>query len=209
MLGHLREHLGFLQASSASFDGGFHGEAKRLALTIRVLLHDTNSSKSLLGQLEYKFKMGFLDTARDANPKNLISHHGLVSLQVGGGKGRYHAQLDGNFPGTPNRYVFFRDWWNKVVIVDSKKVQFTRRDLVLALANQDGGGHVDPALDEKYANLSRNNSVGWRYSNGVIETPFEGVELFSVRQIAFEVYKSIDRQLAKVKLPVLKLEKEI
>ena len=195
----MHEHMGFLQASSASFDNGFTGEAKRLALTIRVLLHDTDKSKSLLGMLGYKTCMGFLDTAHNVNPKNLMSHHGLVGLKIGNGEGSYYVHLDEPTPGSPNKYVFFPNWWNKIVIVDSQRAQFSRRQLILALANKDGGGHVDAELDEKYASLSRQNSVGWIFSNGLSETPLEGIELFSVRQIAFEVSISISRQLAKSK----------
>lgn len=194
---HLAENLGFLKASASSFDAGFHGEAKRLALTIRVLVHDTDKSKSLLGLLGMKATMGFLDTAHDVNPKNLMSHHGLVGLHLSAGGGGYFAPLDEDMHGRPNRFVFFPDWWNKVVIIDSKKNRFSRRELVLALANKDGGGHVDPALDENYANLSRNNSVGWIVSNGTTEKPMEGVELFSVRQIAYELTASIERQLSR------------
>jgi len=89
----------------------------------------------------------------------------------------------------------FPDWWNKIVIIDSLKTKFSRRDLVLALANKDGGAHVDPALDESYNNLSRKNSVGWiaHHSSGV-ETPVNEIELYSVRQIAYELLMSIDRQ---------------
>ena len=194
---HLAENLGFLKASAASFDAGFHGEAKRLALTIRLLVHDTEKSKSLLALLGLKSTMGFFDTAHDVNPRNLMSHHGLVGLRIGAGEGSYFAPLDENMPGRPNKYVFFADWWNKVVIIDSQKSRFLRRELVLALANKDGGGHVDPALDENYANLSRNNSVGWVFLNGATSIPMNGVELFSVRQIAFELSASIERQLSK------------
>lgn len=194
---HLAENLGFLKASAAAFDAGFHGEAKRLALTIRVLVHDTEKSKSLLNLLGIKASMGFFDTAHDVDPRNLMSSHGLVGLRIGSGGGGYFAPLDENMPGRPNKFVFFPAWWNKVVIADSKKIHFSRNQLVLALANKDGGGHVDPTLDENYANLSRNNSVGWVYSNGATEKPMEGVELFSVRQIAFELIKSIERQLSK------------
>jgi hypothetical protein len=45
---HLRDSVEFLAASSAAYDAGAEGEAKRIATTIRVLVHDTNSSKSLL-----------------------------------------------------------------------------------------------------------------------------------------------------------------
>lgn len=37
LLSHLRENLGFLKASTAAFDSGHIGEAKRLAVSIRVL----------------------------------------------------------------------------------------------------------------------------------------------------------------------------
>ena len=143
--------------------------------------------------------MGLLDSALNVNPKNLMSHHGLVGLKIGNSEGSYFAPLGERMPDSPNKYVFFPNWWNKVVIVDSKKSQFSRRELILALANKDGGGHVDAMLDDKYANLSRNNSIGWIFSNGTVDAPMEGVELFSARQIAFEVSASIDRQLAKLK----------
>ena len=61
------------------------------------------------------------------------------------------------------------------------------------MANQDGGGHVDPSLDEAYANLSRFNSLGWKIFIGDCPAKdFEkGPELPSVRQIAYEVIKSL------------------
>jgi hypothetical protein len=51
---HLRDTIQTLELSSRSFDGGFEGEANRLAAAIRVLVHDTGSSKFLLGQLGHK-----------------------------------------------------------------------------------------------------------------------------------------------------------
>ena len=194
---HLSENLGFLTASAAAFDGGFYGEAKRLAVTIRVLIHDTAKSKSLLGLLGYKAGMGFLNTAHPHNAKNLMSHHGLVGLRLGGGENRFFAPLNEPAPGRPNRYIFFPGWWNQTVIVDGKKNFFTRRELVLGLANRDGGAHVDPTLDERYADLTRNNSVGWMVSDGLTSRPLDDVELHSVRQIAYEVSVSIERHLEK------------
>ena len=45
----LHEQLAFLESSAAAFDAGMDGEAKRLAVALRVLLHDTKNSHSLLG----------------------------------------------------------------------------------------------------------------------------------------------------------------
>ena len=49
---HLTEQIGFLLRSAESYDNGFTDEAKRLAVTIRVLVHDTGKSTSLLKQLK-------------------------------------------------------------------------------------------------------------------------------------------------------------
>lgn len=197
LMAHLHDSIGFLEASSASFDSGFVGEAKRLATTIRVLAHDTDKSKSLLSLLKIKTDMGYLNSSHTFDPKNLLSYHGLVGLRIENGNSRYWAPLGGGAPGRSGKYVFFPDWWNQVVIVDSVKAKFSRRELVLALANKDGGAHVDSHLDESYANLTRNNSVGWMVSDGPLQKPMQDVELHSVRQVAYELFDSIKRNLEK------------
>lgn len=58
----LARQLKYLDNSSALFDSGDHDEANRLAAVLRVLLHDTNESKSLLGQLGLKSMLRFVDT---------------------------------------------------------------------------------------------------------------------------------------------------
>ena len=198
LLEHLQDHLMFLKSSSAAFDLGHIGEAKRLAVTIRVLFHDTNNSKSLLGLLKLKQNTGYYDTGFDLNKKNTISHLGLVGTKSTPGNTTYYAFLDHEVPGQPRKFIFFPKWWNKEVIKDNNKNVFSRRDLVLALANKDGGAHVDPSLDQAYAELSRSNSVGVSFSDGVSMQPVKDVEAHSVRQIAYEVEVSIERQLNKM-----------
>lgn len=90
-----------------------------------------------------------------------------------------------------NIYSNFDDWWNEWVIVDHNKSAFSRKDLILNLANKDGGAHVDPKLDQDYANLTRNNSVGWTGYDGIKEFPVTDIELYSVRQIAYELLHSL------------------
>lgn len=202
LIEHLRDSLGFLEASSASFDTGFLGEAKRLATTIRVLVHDTDKSKSLLGLLKMKTAMGYLNTTHPYDPKNLLSYHGLVGLRMANAGSSYWAPLGEGAPGQSGKYVFFPEWWNQIVIVDSLKEKFTRRELVLALANKDGGAHVDSHLDDSYAELTRNNSVGWMLSDETNHKSMLDVELHSVRQIAFELHSSIRRHLEKIGVSV-------
>lgn len=55
----------------------------------------------------------------------------------------------------------FADWWTQPVFVDQSGRKLTRKDLVMTAANQDGGAHVDPALNASYAELAKKNSLGW------------------------------------------------
>ena len=193
LMAHLTEQVHFLRASAASYDQGFKGEAKRLAVAVRVLVHDTAHSRSLLHQIGKK-AIPFVDTALPENPRNLLSHQGLTMMRVGRGDAEFVPRcLAPPTPGfNPPRQKGFEDWWLGVVVVDEAKRQFTRKDLVLALSNKEGGAHVDPKLDVGYAMLARHHSMGWQYTSGTIEEPVAQVELASVRQIAYEVLLTLD-----------------
>lgn len=196
LLIHLKDSCDFLEISSAAFDRGYIGEAKRLATTLRVLMHDTSNSHSLMSQLKLKNSMRYLNTAIPYTPKNLASHHGLVGLRVSNDEAGFYAFLDE----APNKakYVGLPDWWNETVICDSKKNKFKRRELILNLSNKDGGAHVDPHLTEAYADLSRNNSIGWMFCDAAGKSDIDGVELHSIRQVAHEFLCSIKKKMPQL-----------
>jgi hypothetical protein len=79
---HVFEHIRFIQKSSKDFDEGDVSEAKRMAVHVRSLVHDTQNSRSLLLIMGDKDKILFLNSASLLNPKNLMSYMGLVSLHV-------------------------------------------------------------------------------------------------------------------------------
>lgn len=188
LLRHLDEQIGFLEGSADAYDRGFDGEAKRLATTIRVLAHDTPKSRSLLGMLGRK-NGTFVSTSIELDPNNRLTHGGLVAMAVGGAAGgTYLAQLD-DVPFKRN--MSFDDWWNEPVFLDNQRRELTRKQVILTAANQDGGAHVDPALDGVYADLSKNNSLGWVVSDGYATRPMSPPERACIRQIAHEVLASI------------------
>lgn len=194
LLRHLQEQVAFLRLSAAAFDAGATAEAKRLAVQVRTLVHDTKQSKSLLGQLGFRNTKRFLSTANVEQPGNLVPFTGLVGFRMSRAEISYYAPLE---LGTnrPRRYVLFAEWWNECVI-DDRTSRFNRRDLVLALANKDGGAHVDAELEQPYAELSRNNSIGWMAHDRHGHRDLAGVELYSVRQIAYEVILSVEKMSA-------------
>jgi len=189
---HLREQISFMLRSANLYDEGYREEAKRLALHLRILLHDTSKSHSLLGLLDIKNQTQFYDTSSDYDPENLLSHAGLVSLKVSE-KGAIYAPRLGESPsGKIFRKVPFDYWWSEVVIVDKSRSSFSRSDIVLSVAHKDGGAHIDPKLEEFYADLTRKNSMGWFFEKtGALPESLKEIELASIRQIAYEVLTSL------------------
>jgi hypothetical protein len=97
----------------------------------------------------------------------------------------------------PPKWVSFSQWWNKVIFIESQHGQprrqtLTRKQLVLGMANREGGAHVDPKLTGAFADLTRSNSLG------VLATGYGGVSTTApphnaaVRQIAHEVSESLE-----------------
>lgn len=174
----------FIQKSVKEFDAGDESEARRIAASLRILFHETKQSKSLFKQLGLPltfYSSGYLYT-----PSNLLSSWTLLNIEMRPGVFRYRAALE-----NPSRHFFmtFDDWWNEIIFDDYKN-RFTRRDIVLFIANQDGGAHVDPELKESYAMLTKMNSLGWSDSNE--EAPANNPAYQAVRAIANELIISLN-----------------
>ena len=198
---HLKEQLGFLSRSADAYDLGFHDEAKRLAVTIRVLLHDTANSKSLLDQMGQKNRL-FYDTAMPDVQNNMISHSALIAMAMGKGGGVFVPLLDEMSGAMPPRQVTFDEWWQRPIFRNKDGQVLSRKQLVLAVANQDGGAHIDATLNDVYAKLSRTESTGWNFYSEGISYPIKEAELAAVRQIAHELLRTLDGSYQrKLKIP--------
>lgn len=191
---HLAEQIAFLAASCEAYDRGATAEAKRMAVVVRVLVHKGRNSNPLLGQLGL-MSLRFVDGAEPPGSRNVVSVSRLVvpALRPGVPSAQYIPKyLTGR---VPPRLVPFEEWWNRAVIVDDEGQALSRRDIVLALANKDGGVHVDPTLGRSYGRLSRQNSAGWTlHTSGGSLGPIEGIERESMRQIAWEVQETLRRR---------------
>ena len=198
LLEHLREQATFLRLSGAAFDSGFEGEAKRLAVTIRVLVHDTNRSMSLLTQMGVKDQLLFVDTAPPIDPRNILGTEGLVVMRNSAAGSSYVAPLDDVPSERLGRTKRFAEWWGQPVtcLPDGKTV--SRRAYVLPAANQEGGAHVDAKLSSLYDDFARRNPFGWMTHSPADQTPLQGHgALASVRQIAHELQSTIAPLLAR------------
>lgn len=214
LMQHLYEQMTFLRRSAEQYDAGDFSEAKRLAATLRLLLHDTKKSKSLLTHLGLKNKLRFVDTAGEIKPDTFERLPGgrfrasiavavpLAPIAWGSWKGfRFIARLGDHR--TTFRPLPFNTWWNSAAVAIPPKFRLSREDLVLGVANQDGGAHVDASLREQFAGIARQRFIlGSRrkpLSIGTIQHPERkgpaNPSLPMIRQIAYEVMKTLEGRM--------------
>lgn len=198
--GLLREQKEFLERSADAFDRGYEAEAKRLATTLRLLVHDTNSSVSLLTQLGLKDQITYADTAPRFDPANLLPTNGLTMMRVENTptaqQVTWVAPLNNLSPSRQQPDAPFDLWWEATVTKGADGVEWNRRRMVVDLANQDGGAHVDPTLTRRYERMLRGNIMGWAVVTSDGAQPMDGTPILaSVRQIAYEMIKTLDEKV--------------
>ncbi|WFD08762.1 hypothetical protein [Tepidibacter hydrothermalis] len=189
LLEHLEEQIEFLESSAKLFDEGKIAESKRIATTIRVLLHDTKNSTSLLQLLDKKENMLFFDSSEIYNPKNIAGQYCLLDISMNPSHIGFVPRMYIG-PTTPKKC--FDDWWNEIVISTTsdffKGDKFSRKDIILALSNKDGGAHVDQKLKEDYFKLTRENSMElFGHFNGNNVFNANSIASFTARVIVFEL----------------------
>ena len=200
LLEQLRDQEDFLASSVARYDAGKEHEAKRLSVSIRLLVHDTRHSRSLLSQLGVKDTLGYLDTALGEAPAGCppLIHSGLCTMSWTLG-----AEGDGPAPVSAepvldtraelgNPPTSFVDWWEEPVFVAADGTELTRRFFVLSVADGDGGAHVDDEarLSADYSALVVRNALGFTKGDG--EGLDNSVIYASIRQVAHELVRSME-----------------
>lgn len=185
---HFKDQLDFLDRTCNHFDAGNENEYRRLALTIRLLLHTNRHSTSLVEQVGLENTL-FLSFAMRSNPRNSATEFPLAMVRMTDHDATLLPLLDNGPMGS--NLLDLKAWWEEPIFRDDQHEIFSRRDFVLFVSDQDGGAHVDPALDKKYYRLKEENSIGLIYSGPNGEKPLKRLESAYLRHIAFEVLQSL------------------
>jgi hypothetical protein len=192
--------LAALSASCASYDQGADWEAVRMATSVHLLVHDAGRrNTSLLTQLGIKQSLQFIASGYKIDPMNLMASTPLVMIELRAGAEagvRYKARLDA----TPNelRRLSFGEWWERDKIFqtgknDKSPQSLSRRRLVFALRNKEGGSHYDPVLEDPgYIRVSQ--EPVWMAHSGGKEHPLLQLELASMRQVTWELLQTLQRR---------------
>jgi hypothetical protein len=180
----------FMQNSCRAYDTGSKAEAIRIATIIRVLFHDSRRSTSLLTHLGATGVRVL--SAVPARPAGAIDY--FFGMGAGELRDDGSVELVPNFDtGPPGRMMAAKDWWQQPVFALRTGETLTRRDIVLAAANQDGGAYVDTEVAPAYSALATNGAGGTRYR--VVGDHLEldnsrNLHWVSLRQMAYELLES-------------------
>jgi hypothetical protein len=202
----LRQQFELLKGACSRYDAGDDLEVINIAVRLRVILH---GPKSLVGQLHLATDLRFRDTSThrlDPDRNSCIANIG-VDLRPDGA--RWRPLLDDWPDGHPKPPPLrFNVWWTEPIMPASGPQGFdhtprhSRQELVLAVANQDGGAHVGHR-DAAYDKLTRDHftyEVSRRTGDQV--SPYEPVQGNPVnvclRQIAHEVLVTLSLELPAV-----------
>jgi hypothetical protein len=245
---HLEEEIAHLQYLCDGYDAGNQALAKKMAASLRLLLHDTKQSKGLLGLCGVLPDAEFFNAGSEERIDHLMVGSSLTGMEMGEGtsvsltydstpgakqkviplrkiegSGRYrvlHAFEMYNFPqdkepadDTGENLAFFRlhgrrrarrglwlpfdTWWTHNIWSTVGGEKFSRKDLVLEVANTDGGAHVDSGLRNWYARLTRDNSTGYVVGIDGVDGAPEPEIWATIRAIAQETLMSIRKHRAQ------------
>lgn len=154
----------FLEDACKLYDEGDESYAVKIAECLRVLVIDTNSMKSLLAHIGQS-GIDILDTS--AKPCTVSFYHledvynssimvsktyiALVQKRCKSRVWSFSPLLDINREAIR---VPLQDWLDKVIYMDGT-LQLSRLKLIRAMADTDGGAHVDAKEDEELYKLKQ------------------------------------------------------
>ena len=154
----LKEQVSLLVNFCTGYDAGKIALAKPMATALRVCLHHRGQSTSLLQQLG--LRSGWFFSAPGRLGRNTVPVGcSLTPMSYKDGGGHYVPNL--------TRYskrdrLPFPEWWTGVVLRAPTGETMSRMDIVTAVADMDGGAHVDPALAPLYARFRSGELLGMR-----------------------------------------------
>ena len=192
----LKRQFNFLINSCKIFDNGDWEEAIRIATCIRVLIHDTSKSTSLLKHLNARNIKLFNTSPEIPNGENGYEPFHAFTMGIidfGNQIFGYLPNLE-DFKPSSSVVLPIEEWWNQIVWILSPECKLTRKRIILSAANQDGGAHVDAKLNSDYEDLSQYNfgTLTCKTEGKRISMDVDKLHLITIRTIANEILKSPD-----------------
>jgi hypothetical protein len=124
-------------------------QALNISITIRVLLHETSNSKSLLSRLHSDYwNLEIYDKAPLA-PKTVFALRTPLVISGDSTKRVIRPKFDNGL----YQLVSLTRWWNDEYQPLGNR-RLSKREIVLNVADKDGGAHIDGKIPDHHATLS-------------------------------------------------------
>lgn len=182
MLIQLKNCLQDLSLDALAYDNGKFQAIRRASASLRILFYDSGNSHSILNQIYDKNKFHLLNDF--VIPPKWHTYFGdVLFVELPGtilNPGDIYTTFLPSYDIATKKVplISFEDWWNGTIFTTNTQknsgTSLTRRELILTMANQDGGAHVDPRVEENYMYLARGDT-GW----GVDLSKFHNPEFYS------------------------------
>ncbi|HKN72743.1 MAG TPA: hypothetical protein VJX30_17045 [Terriglobales bacterium] len=137
-----------LKDALEGFYSGKEVQALNIAITLRVLVHETSSSGSLLSRLHQDY-WDLPIRHKPPHPRAVFAVP--IELQIRGDGIR--RVIRRGFDSPSYQLVPLRQWWNGDY-QPLGKTRLSKKSIVLNVADKDGGAHVDSKVPNSHATLS-------------------------------------------------------
>jgi hypothetical protein len=191
----LEEQRHLLQKSIREFASGDLAEAVRLAVAMRVLVHETGSCKPLLGQLASNYlDLAILDRAPAREEQKLppgTQRVVVMSVPISVKISEKGVFLNPDLDLEAYAPSILGKWWMRPCLILPGLGGFSRKEIALGLADKEGGAHVDVNVSPRYQQLmaSKQFQIGWE-KEGV--TPLN-LSRFMTAQAAIELLDCLNK----------------
>lgn len=211
-LNQLHEQVSLLIDACHNYDLGKFYQAKAMSSVIRTIVKDpenprpNNKTISLLTRLNKKDVMKFYNTGFEVkDPIISINLVGIVSVpskppaKVGQTDNIYLPLLNTSQQ-IDIKWLSFNDWWKSKIIVyksEDLNIEFSRKSMVLTMAENDGGSHIDSIedIDINYLDLATaTKSLLMHVDKNGLEFPIINIHFALVRQISHELIISLIKE---------------
>lgn len=138
-----------LKYAVEGFYTGKEVQVLNIAVIIRVLLHESGTSKSLLARLPSDYWNLTIYDKPPLTPKTVFALRTPLVISGDGTKRMIRSQFDNDV----YKLVPLHRWWNDEY-QPLGKLRLSKREIVLNVAHKDGGAHIDDKLPDHHATLS-------------------------------------------------------
>lgn len=201
--------LKFLKDECKLYDEGEIYYAKKIALTLRLLLYSTKRSNSLINQICKTFLYSLPDFINmayiqyDGNESSEFLRCSLIEYNF-----NYTGDKNSSIYPVPILYKSykkynrkaFKSWWeNQIVMFVTKDNPFTRKEIVSLVADKIGGAHIDAGVPDYFSNIISNKSNSFNIhilqTNVKVSVRTDEVLYACIRTIAEEAVQVIEQYI--------------